>query len=62
MLAQAVEQMLSHWPESVQGVNPGAGQELEPAMLEHHGLTLRPETVPLRGPDPDEQLSRQLRA
>ena len=35
--------------------------ELEVAMLEEHGLTLPPETAPLRGLDRDEQLSWRVR-
>ena len=36
--------------------------ELEVAMLEEHGLTLPPETAPLRGLDRGEQLNWRVRA
>ena len=35
--------------------------ELEVAMLDEHGLTLPPETAPLRGLDRNEQLSWRQR-
>ena len=35
--------------------------ELEVAMLEEHGLTLPPETAPLRGLDRNEQLNWRVR-